>query len=212
MSNPGIQPSGKKSWKKVAGIGAAGAVVVVAALALSQCGGEEQAPTPTETPDGPISPPADSASGWNPDARVYQYRAAENLPIRESASADAPILRFVARGSCVESRPGENGNANRQNGFAEVTASSTDGIGATDGWMELKNLSNGASYKIGGTRPTTTRRDGSGEAMRDDTGLAALLDARSDARSMAREGGAVVGSSSRRRRWRQNSYAAAKGR
>lgn len=155
MSKPGITSKGGLPWKKYAGLGAVGAAVVGTALALSQCSDDEQtpAPQPTETP---AAPPADSASGWNPDAWIFRYEAGENMPIRESAAAGAKEVIFLKKGSCVESRPGADGNANRANGFAEVRAESANGINASEGWMELKNLSNHGSYKIGGTRPAET--------------------------------------------------------
>ena len=156
MSKPGITSKGGLSWKKVAGAGAVAAVVGTA-LALTQCDGDEQtpAPQPTETPDTTNAPPTETGGGWKQDAWVYRYTAPENMPIRESASADGKPLLYLKEGSCVEARPGADGYANRQNGFAEVSAS-PNGVDATEGWMELKKLSNHVSYKKYGKPPAET--------------------------------------------------------
>lgn len=129
---PGITPAPKKKSHLGKILGAAAvATAVVAALSLSQCDGDNQAPSTPPTPgaDGPEQP---QPTNQTPRLR---FRVSE-----DTTMVGQYTTVTVKAGSCVDSVLDSNNNISRRGGDVEVQGVAADGVQTFRGFVSQSKL------------------------------------------------------------------------
>lgn len=138
MSKPGIENKKGLPWKWIAAAGVLGA----GALALSQCGKEEQPENPA--PEQTTAPSQPQQSG---NSYIYLYTATEDIPMTNPVTNK--VITFVKQGSCMQSLPG----AEPQGNMRQVSAMSANGVDASAGLIDLTKV-RGSGILTGGVSCT----------------------------------------------------------